>query len=272
MTEARARLTQPLGVAARLWARLWSGHGVWVLAIACGAGAAWAVQLHIQGKERDMQRRSQVPTLSRLVAWTDLPAGHVLDADDVAQRDIPEDWAPAQSLAPEQLGELLGARLKAAVPAGQPILRADLDLSPPGTAARLGAGKRALTLSLRELAEMPPDMHEGDHLDIYVSLMHNDKRLTLPLLQNGRVLAAPGPDAAQVVLEASASDALRVIAARQAGALTLALRAPEDATSEALPAGELGDILGLQAPVDRTVPVLYGDGQQELPPSVLEAP
>ncbi|WP_240905463.1 hypothetical protein [Bordetella hinzii] len=115
-------------------------------------------------------------------------------------------------------------------------------------------------------------MHEGDHLDIYVSLMHNDKRLTLPLLQNGRVLAAPGPDAAQVVLEASASDALRVIAARQAGALTLALRAPEDATSEALPAGELGDILGLQAPVDRTVPVLYGDGQQELPPSVLEAP
>ncbi len=270
MTDARAGHKQPL--AARRWARLWSGHGVWVLAVACGAGAAWAVQLHIQGKERDLERRSQVPTLSRLVAWADLPAGHILEAEDVAQREIPKDWASAQSLAPEQLGELLGARLKVPVPAGQPILRADLDLSLPGTAARLGSGKRALTLSLRELAEMPPDMQEGDHLDIYVSLTHNDKRLTLPLLQNGRVLAAPGPEAAQVVLEASAAEVLRVIAARQAGALTLTLRAPEDVASEALPAGELGDILGLQAPVDRSVPVLYGDEQQALAPALLEAP
>ncbi|OZI72256.1 Flp pilus assembly protein CpaB [Bordetella genomosp. 12] len=251
---------------------MWSGRGVWVLALVCAAGAAWAVQTHIRGKELDLQRRHQVPTVARLVAWADLPAGHVLAAEDVAQRDVPEAWTSAQSLAPDLLGEVVGMRLKIDVPAGQTILRTDLEAAQPATSARLAAGKRALTLPLRDLAEAPPAMQDGDHLDIYVSLTHHDKRLTLPLLQNSRVLAAPGPQAMQVVLEASAADALRVIAARQVGALTLALRAPEDASAQALPAGELGDILGLREEVDAPIPVLYGDEQPALPAPMMELP
>ncbi|KAK79293.1 Flp pilus assembly protein CpaB [Bordetella holmesii CDC-H635-BH] len=245
---------------------------MWVLAVICGAGAAWAVQAHIESKERDLQRRNQVPTVARVVAWADLPAGHVLQVEDLAQRDIPTAWASVQSLGPDDLEDVIGSRLRIAVPAGQPILRADLEDEQPATSARLAAGKRALTLPLRELAEAPPDMREGDHLDIYVSLTHDDKRLTLPLLQNSRVLAAPGLQGGQVVLEVSSADAVRIIAARQVGALTLALRAPEDMTAPALPAGELSDILGLQRQANGAIPVLYGDGHQNLPILMPEGP
>ncbi|MEJ2894966.1 Flp pilus assembly protein CpaB [Bordetella avium] len=251
----------------RLWAHWSQTYGVWLLALFAALGAAWAAHLHIQAKERDLQHRNQVVMVTRLVAWADLEAGQLLTEDDIASREIPKNWAPHQSLSPEQTGLLIGSRLKVPVMAGQPILQADIEFVSPGTAARLGVGKRALTLPVRELADMPPDMREGDRLDIYVSLTHHDKRLTLPLLQNGKVLAAPGPESAQVVLEADAQDVTRVIAARQAGSLTLALRSPEDAAYPAHdePGGALADILGLAEEGDAGVPVLYGDESNDVP-------
>ncbi|EWM40273.1 SAF-like family protein [Bordetella holmesii 70147] len=97
------------------------------------------MQAHIESKERDLQRRNQVPTVARVVAWADLPAGHVLQVEDLAQRDIPTAWASVQSLGPDDLEDVIGSRLRIAVPAGQPILRADLEDEQPATSARLAA-------------------------------------------------------------------------------------------------------------------------------------
>ncbi len=241
------------------WQR-WSGYGVWLLAGGAALAAGWTVQHYLDGKERELVDRNTVVLIPRLVAAADLAAGQVLTEADIALRDLPRAWASSRGLGVEQADLLLGQRLRIAVTAGDPLLLDDIQAEAPAIAARLAPGMRALTLSLRELSEAPPTLQVGDRVDLYLSLQQQGRLLTLPLLQNGMVIAPPDAERTQLVLQASAQDVLRVIAARQMGALTLTLRAEQEGASAGpLQAVDAADVLGLQMPVIEEVPVLYGD-------------
>lgn len=242
----------------------WSGGVAWLLAGGAALAAGWTVQHYLDGKERELVDRNTVVLIPRLVAAADLAAGQVLTEADLALRDLPAAWASSRGLGAEQADLLLGLRLRVAVTAGDPLLLDDVQAEAPAIAARLAPGMRALTLSLRELSEAPPALQAGDRVDLYLSLQRQGRLLTLPLLQNGMVVAPPDSERAQLVLQASAQDALRVIAARQMGALTLTLRAEQEGASAGpAQAVDAADVLGLQVPVIEEVPVLYGDAAQE---------
>ncbi|WP_459614533.1 Flp pilus assembly protein CpaB [Bordetella sp. 2513F-2] len=247
--------------------------GGYAFAAVAGLTAAWAVHEHIRQRTLELEAESRVPTMPRLVAAHDLPAGASLQADQLAVRDVPEPWAASASLAPEQLHEVEGAILAVALKAGEPVMSHQVLHAQPvrPMAEQLGAGRRAISLPLAEIRNLPPHVRPEDRIDLYASFAHEGRQVVVPLLQGSRVLAMePGEDGAQlehIALEASQADAMKVIAARQAGELTAVLRA-NDAQPETVAAAaagtprDLAGLLGLnratpQGP--RPVRIIYGD-------------
>lgn len=242
--------------------------GGYLLAGMAGLVAAWAVREHIQQRTLELEEQGRVPMVSRVVAATDLPAGASLDVSHLATRDMPAAWTPSDSVAPDAVDLVEGGLLTLALKAGDPILRHQVRMqAPPEPVARqLGAGRRALSLPLSEIRDLPQPVRPDDRIDLYVSFSHGGRQLTMPLLQAGKVLAVDaGVDGAppSLTLEASVSDAMKVVAARQDGVLTAMLRPAQDTGGavEGRPQ-DLPGMLGLRqpaAPRAREVRIIYGD-------------
>lgn len=241
---------------------------VYLLALAAGLLSAWAVREHVQQRVLALEAEARTPQVSRLVAAYDLPAGTTLDESHLAIRDIPAQWAPAASVEPSDIDGVLGAQLTADLAQGEPVLKAYLAFSPPvpALASRLKPGQRALMVAAGDLGGLSDMLRAGDAIDIYVSFSYRDREVTVPLLQGMRVLTAVdtagGDGAAHVTLAASPDEAMRYIAARQAGTLTAMLRSRDDAAAvSAVPQSDLASLIGLNREPRRRpgVVILYGD-------------
>jgi len=244
--------------------------GVYALALAAGLVSAWAVREHVQQRIQVLEAEARVPLVSRLVAAYDLPAGTQLDEAHLAVRDIPEQWASRASIDPLDLEDVLGASLHADVANGEPLLRAHLTFNAPAPAlaSRLQAGQRALTVAAADLGGLGEMLRAGDAIDIYVSFSHRQRELTVPVLQGMRVLAVASEaegearGAGNITLAASPQEAMRFMAARQAGALTALLRHRDDQAAVGRVAqSDLASLIGLD-PEPKAPPgvaILYGD-------------
>jgi Flp pilus assembly protein CpaB len=253
----------------------------WVLlgaAVAAGLLAAWSAREHLRERIAQIEAQSRAPTVRRLVAARDLPAGTRLDADHVAVRDIPAQYAAADTLPPERYGEVDGAMLDRPVSRGDPILPAYLARpTDPPLSSRLSEGRRAVTMPVDEINSLSGMLEPGDIIDLYVSFEHRRRRVTVPLLQGvlvlatgPRMLAGGAQDAggnvggySAITLDVSPQDAVKLVAARQAGVVTAMLRHPRDVhASDAAARGDLASLLGLDPPRPRarqSVPVIYGN-------------
>jgi len=275
------------------------------LSLLAGLGAAWFARQHIEHSVQQQRQQpsvptgsSTIPTVLRVVAAHDLAAGVVLDAQQVAVRSFPADWAASGSVSPEQYASALqGQILTSALKAGDAIL--DVHVRPPAVAtaepapfsASLGKGRRAITLPIDEVNSASGLLAPGDLIDLYVSFEHQHRRVTAPLLQGVLVLATGQTTAAQshsgtggrttggpgttgryatVTLDTSPEDAIKLVAARQGGTLTALLRQRGDGLTapQFVPQavrGDLASLLGLSTPVSpppaapRRVLVIYGD-------------
>lgn len=241
---------------------------VYLLALAAGLMSAWAVREHVQQRVQALEAGARTPLVSRLVAAYDLPAGTVLEAMHLAVREIPAQWAPAASVDPLGIDDVLGAHLNADLAQGEPVLKAYLVFSAPAPAlaSRLKPGQRAFMVAAADLGGLADLLRAGDAIDIYVSFSHRDREVTVPLLQGMRVLtaaeAAGGDGSANITLAASPDEAMRYIAARQAGTLTAMLRNRDDAAAvSATPQSDLASLIGLNREPRRKpgVVILYGD-------------
>ncbi|MDT4819729.1 Flp pilus assembly protein CpaB [compost metagenome] len=241
------------------------------LALAAGLVSAWAVREHVQQRIQVLEAKARVPQVSRLVAAYDLPAGTLLDEAHLAVREIPEQWAPRASIDPLDVAAVVGATLLADAANGEPLLRSHLTFNAPvpSLASRLKAGQRALTVAAADLGGLGEMLRAGDAIDIYVSFSHRQRELTVPVLQGMRVLAAgretegdDGRGAGNITLAASPDEAMRFVAARQAGALTALLRHRDDAAAVGRAAqSDLASLIGLdpEAKAAPGVAILYGD-------------
>lgn len=219
-----------------------------------------------------------------VVAAADLPAGTLLDAHRVAVRDMPSEWVPADALLPEDFEAAHGAVLGRAVRRGDPILAGFLQRQAVHQpfSSQLAAGRRAVTIPVDEISSLSGMLEPGDLIDLYVSFMHEQRRVTAPLLQGVRVLATGhqrsehdagegyGRGYATVTLDASPEDAVRLVAARQQGSISAMLRHAGDALPATVQAsGDLATLLGIapQEPArPRDVPVIFGDrGPRAIP-------
>lgn len=253
-------------------ARAFSGY---LFAGAAGLAAAWAVREHIQQRTLELEAQGRVPMVSRVVAATDLPAGAPLGVASLAVRDIPVAWAASDSVAPESLDHVEGGVLTLPLKAGEPVLQHQVLRRAPAqpVARQLEAGRRALSLPLSEIRDLPQPVQPDDRIDLYVSFSHDGRQLTMPLLQGGRVLAVDvGADGAppSITLDASVRDAMKVVAARQDGVLTALLRPAADTGGPATEGSvhDLPGMLGLRRPArpaPRSVSIIYGDRADGMP-------
>ncbi|ANN78569.1 Flp pilus assembly protein CpaB [Bordetella flabilis] len=244
-----------------------------VVTIVAGLLAAWAARQHIQGRIEQLEAESRVPTVSRLVAAYDLAPGGRLDEEHVAVREIPREWVASDTLAPEDFAAYMDHVLAHPVRRGDPILRAHLAKERAASlSSRVPAGRRAITIPVDDINSLSGMLQPGDLLDLYVSFEHARRHVTAPLLQGVLVLATgrdgdneegPAPSFSTITLDAGPEDAVKLVAARQAGRITAILRHHRDAATAATAArGDLASLLGIDvshgAPPAR-IPVLYGD-------------
>ncbi|MYN11979.1 Flp pilus assembly protein CpaB [Pusillimonas sp. TS35] len=249
----------------------------WLLAffaVAAGGCAAWAAQRYLHQQAAMFEARHSVQMVDRIVAADDLAEGTVLHAGLLAVRAFPLPHVAADSIAPAQSDTLEGAALRAAVRAGDALL--PVHVGPPrsaGLAVQLQPGRRAVTLPV-DASNTPAGLIQaGDLVDLYVSFSHQRRKVTAPLLQRVRVLAAGGDTGPSteagattgaldaLTLDASPAEAMTLIAARDAGTITAMLRAPEDTGSSNLATrGDLASLLGIGGPAVPARPqVIYGN-------------
>jgi len=254
------------------------------VAILAGVLAAWSARQHIQVRIQQLESQARVPEVERIVAATALAAGTRLESADLAVRTFPASLAPSDSLMPARFAELDGMVLRSTLAAGDLILPAHV-ISRQGGAfsTTLPSGRRAMTMPVDAINSVSGLLKPGDLIDLYVSFEYQRRRITAPLLQGVLVLATgmtthaslndpvaddhdlfDGQGFATVTLDVAPEDAVKLVAARQGGAITAILRNPADsAPSTKASRGDLATLLGLnvQGPPSRPrdVPVLYGN-------------
>lgn len=262
-----------------------------LLAAAAGLCSAWAARQHIQGRVQMLEAQARVPTVERIVAAHDLPAGTRLSPHHLVVRAFPAAIVSSDSLPPERYTELSGSVLRAPLRAGDPVLPVHAAVQESEAfSSHLSAGRRAITMPVDAINSVSGLLQPGDLIDLYVSFEYQRRRITAPLLQGVMVLAtgantqagrAPGQSHAEaygtVTLDAAPEDAVKLVAARQSGVITAVLRSPHDidATQKAV-RGDLATLLGVnRAPPlsPAKVPVLYGNkAVRSVPPLALSHP
>jgi pilus assembly protein CpaB len=182
MTARRPRITANLVLA--------------LLAVVAGVAAFWWTrefldQTATATRER-IERRFEMRKV--LVAARALPAGHVVDAADLARREMPAGYLPSGTVPAERLGEAVGRRLLAALQPGDPLAAAVIEpRHAPSLAQRLDQGARAVTVPVDQVSSQAGLVRPGDRVDLMLAEERVDAAgrcvVVRPLLEAVRVLA-----------------------------------------------------------------------------------
>jgi pilus assembly protein CpaB len=257
------------------------------IALAMGLLAAWAAYQYLSHAEQALQDRLNVTYVERLVAAHDLKKGHKLEVNDLALRDYPQDWVHADSFEPSSLYQVQGQYLTHDVQAGQSILSGALtSLGSHAMMDRLQTGKRAVTIMVEHDETLVNLLTPDNLIDLYVSFDFQGKRMTALLLGAVSILANHSIAQASefkggiveqgklsLTVQVAQEDAAKLIAAGQAGVMTVALSKKHqqsikennlDAFEEqhtGAKAVDLATLLGLKESKDLPVApaIIYGD-------------
>lgn len=251
----------------------------WLMAVSIvlGGVSAWALEQHLQEKTEEIEMRSRLEQRTLIVASRDLNRDTVLGEGDYVAEQFPVKWSPDDAVTLEQGDTLVGKRLLSDLRAGQPLMHIHLfDSEAPGISNRLEPGFKAVSVTIDPSSAVAGLIRAGDRVDLFVSLDHEGKRLTTVLLQSVQVLGtgsfselnnqtehAVSSSEASMTIAVSHNDAVRVVAAREAGAISAVLSSSQSLTVEQgthSATGDLASLLGLPTqPISRVVPIMYGD-------------
>ncbi|NYT85853.1 Flp pilus assembly protein CpaB [Pollutimonas harenae] len=248
-----------------------------LLAGIAGLAAAWAAKQHIEGKVQLLEEQARTPTVKRIVAAYDLPAGTRLGSEHLALRDFPANVVSSDSLTPGRFGELTGTVLRAPLRGGDAVLQVHTAVQEHAAfSSHLSTGRRAISMPVDAINSVSGLLQPGDLIDLYVSFEYQRRHITAPLLQGVLVLATdnntqfvqdvghtPRASYATVTLDASPEDAVKLVAARHGGTITAVLRPPQDMdASQKAVRGDLASLLGVSRKppaFNRKAQVIYGN-------------
>lgn len=249
-----------------------------IVALVVGGLAAFSTKNYIKNKVEDIEALNKNKAMVKVVvAKQPLEKGEVLSAQNMATREVPQEWAHSGAITPDQFSRAEGAVLAYSAGQGEPVIWAQLESQKVATfSAKLDAGRRAVTVPVDEISSISGMVEPDDLIDIVVSMQKDTRNFTFTLLQSVRVLATGSKisqsskdDTGQpityttVTLDTSPEDAKRLIAAREVGRVTALLRAPGDTTHVSTTRANAEDLLGLGMPTTyglSSVPVIYGGG------------
>jgi pilus assembly protein CpaB len=262
--------------------------GMLIASVVAGLVAAGAAHHALTQRFNALEAAAHIPTVVRVVAMNSLQPGDRLTVDTVALRDIPVSGAVSDAVMPEEFDRYADAVVLREIKAGEQVLRTavSVDMDQP-LSARLADGRRAVTISVDDVSSQAGMLHPGDRLNILATVDLPSGRATILLLRAVPILAvgqraarhttAVGfhseghdlPDAkpdgfSTITLDVDEASAIRLVAARQASVLNVALRrdVARDASQTLAPlTHDVQRVLGFArptpVPTPRIVPVLY---------------
>ncbi|MDB5796837.1 MAG: Pilus assembly protein CpaB [Paucimonas sp.] len=244
-----------------------------VLGVAVGIGllAALAARSYLASQMAAIEARARGEQVQVVVAKRPIAKGEKISADKLALRFIPVAYAHSAAVKPNEVDNIEGLPLAYPVNPGEMIVWGLVEGKKTATfSARIENGRRAITVAVDEINSISGMLEPGDLVDMMLTLDHDGKRRTFPLLQNMQVLAT-GQRAVDdpkngerrqystVTLDATPQQAQDLIVAREAGKITALLRNPQDKQPLGAANVDLAALLGLTGDgASRTVPVLYG--------------
>lgn len=219
------------------------------VSIVLGALAAFGARGYISGQlaiERErLAPRSRLVQI--IVAKRDLARGEQVSAETMAVREVPQEYAPAGVVGPEQFEAIAGGSVTHPMRSGEPILQSSV-AAPDSVAlsARLKRGIRALTIAVDDVNSIAGMLQPGDRIDLLLSIrlpggssVPLPQEVTRPLMQDLRVLATGRQTRAvaeerqprvysSITIEVAPDQAQKLIVAQRSGKLTALLRNPGD--------------------------------------------
>lgn len=260
-----------------------------VLGVALGIGllAALTARSYLSTQMQAIEARGKGKTINVLVAKHDVAKGAALSKDNVAVRPIPVEFAHSVALTPDDFERVAGQPLAYAVKSGEMLLWGLMETQRvPTFSARVGSGRRAMTVPVDEINSISGMLEPGDIIDLMVTMERNGKRITFALMQSVQVMATGQRSIddnagekrsySTVTLDTTPQQAQNIIVARESGKLTALLRNPQDKALIGKGSYDIAALLGQSdAPArssarsSRSVPVLYGGNSSKLPPEAL---
>lgn len=251
----------------------------WVVlgvALIVGGGAAFLANNYLRAQVEEIEARGKGENVKLVVAKKDMPKGATLGPDSLAVRSVPKEWAHSNAVTPEQFERIDRGALAYPAKRGEPLLWSQLEGDKvPTFSARVGSGRRAVTVPVDEISSISGLVEPGDRIDIMVTVRRDARQLAFILLQSVPVLATgtkveQGTDGREgarrtfttITLDVNAEQARQVIAAREIGKITALLRAPGDRGAVSGSRDDAAALLGLAPPTvvsaRRGVQIIYG--------------
>lgn len=184
-------------------------------------------------------RTRTVPTETRqiVVPVHDLEKGASISQDDIAVREVPAEFVPADALTPDNYEDYLGQVLRVPLSRGAPIGGSAVDRVTDHFSNVIEPGKVAYSIQVDESNSVSGLIVPGDHLDIMLLLDGEGSEQIRPLLGDVPVLAtgkrakglrSSNPDDedsySNITLGLAPSDAQRLGMAMKVGELRVMLR------------------------------------------------
>lgn len=239
--------------------------GAILLGILCYVGAQYYLRSSLSAAQARLA--GDYKTRQVIVAATDIPAGGVLSADNLAARSIPQRYLASTTLGPDDFDSVEGQKIVVDVKAGDPIDRGALDRADRAALSTTVAnGERAITFPVDEVSSISGMLVPGDVIDLLYTGPGNTENSyrpqpgqtgpgpkellhVRPILQAVQVIAtgkttqkrvvqtqAGGSeevnmDFTTVTLKVTPAQAQEVLMGQRLGSLTAVLRNPEDTSS-----------------------------------------
>jgi pilus assembly protein CpaB len=249
--------------------------GLTVAGVSLLIGGITAVSMHayLEGQAQQLEQRYQGTLVPVVVARIDLQPGTTLKEDMLAARKVPADFAMSTSISPDNYETVLGKTISHPIRKGDQITYAAVEGPKASTfSARVGKGRRAITVPVDEINSISGMLEPDDRIDLIASHDGDGGGGAYPFLQQVRVLATgqrtvSDPKTGEqrqystVTLDTSPEEAQRIIAVRERGRLSALLRNPQDTEQIGVPsrvAPAVHKVFRSPVTVKRPVPILYG--------------
>ena len=211
------------------------------VALMLGLVAAVATVGYIRTEVDERTRDAATEMVPVAVPKRDMDIGTVIQEADLAVREVPTDFVPADAVTPDNYAELMGRMLRAPVREGAPLPGAALVPLYDQFSRLIEAGKVGYTLQVDETNSISGMVAPGDRVDILMSVEQDGGNTrVLPLLEDINVLATGTRVGEQITEEEGAlgystmtlellpQHAERLAVADKAGELRVLLRQRDD--------------------------------------------
>lgn len=243
-----------------------------LIAIVLAVLAAFMAVKYLEMREAELRLAYQQPdkkTVSVVVAAKDLPAGAMVNSENMSLRSMPLSYVHSQAVSPEQFARLQGRRMIQPIEAGRTLLWTHVaGVKRTDFSDILDLGRRAVTVPVDELSSNAGMLRAGNHIDLYVTMSAKNVGGTkgdvvLPVLQNVEVLATGtsldpevqatmsvayqrnGAGYSNVTVDLTPKESALIFAAKSAGRLSAILRNRKDKGQSNFGHVQASDIISL---------------------------